>query len=161
MSGRAGPRRRPDEAPAALRFASCLLALQACLWSAATLGGVAVVADNAPLNRSHEPWYLLIGGLACLAIAALAVGSGVLSLCLWRGRRGARRTVVGLESCMTALGLLIAYYTASSGAGITAALPVLAGLGGASLSAAAGIGLLCQAARRYTRPRSDDGAPLG
>jgi hypothetical protein len=61
---------------------------------------------------------------------------------------------------MTAFGLLIAYYAASSGAGISAALPVLAGLGGATLSAAAGIGLLCQAPRRYT-PRSDADAHPG
>ncbi len=155
MSGGTRPTRTHHDAPAAVRFASCVLALQACLWAAAATGGIAVVAGNAQDNRSREPWYLVIGGLVCLAIVLLAVGSGVLAVLLGRGLRGTRWTVVGLESCMTGFGLLIAYYTASSGAGITAAVPVLAGLGGATLSAAAAIGLLCGAARHYTGPGSN------
>ncbi len=52
---------------------------------------------------------------------------------------------------MTCFGALIANYTASSGAGITAAVPVLAGLVGAALSLAAAIGLLRKHARHFTK----------
>jgi hypothetical protein len=58
--------------------------------------------------------------------------------------------VVVLESCMTCFGMLIAYGTAAAGAGITAAVPVLAGIAGATLSVAAVAGLLRKPARRFT-----------
>jgi hypothetical protein len=59
---------------------------------------------------------------------------------------------------MARFGLLVADYTASSGAGIIAILPVLAGLGGSALSLAAAIVLLSRKARAFTRLSSRNSA---
>lgn len=51
--------------------------------------------------------------------------------------------VVVVESLMACFGVLIAYVTPAAGAGITAIVPVLAGIIGAAVSLVAAVGLLC------------------
>jgi hypothetical protein len=82
--------------------------------------------------------------------AGLAAGFAFLGMRLQRATPGIRIAVVVVESLMACFGVLIAYVTAAAGAGITAIVPVLAGIVGAAVSLVAAVGLLCMPARRFT-----------
>jgi len=145
-----------DPRPLSVLYAYALLWVQAGMWAVAALGTVAVCADKAnwePATRSpaHLAWFIAASILLFALTAGLSAGSAFLGVRLMRGAAGARITAVVLETLMTCFGALIANYTASSGAGITAAVPVLAGLVGAALSLAAAIGLLRKHARHFTK----------
>ena len=141
--------------PLSVSNASGLLCVQAALWAAASAGVLAVWADNArrhgPAGSSlHGAWFAGAGIMAFATTAGLAAGFALLGRRLQRATPGIRIAVVVVESLMACFGVLIAYVTAAAGAGITAIVPVLAGLAGAAVSLVAAAGLLRKPARRFT-----------
>lgn len=66
------------------------------------------------------------------------------------------RVLLAVQACLWALavlgGALVLTENASSGGGITAGIPVLAGLAGTALSSAAAVSLVRKPARRFTAP---------
>jgi hypothetical protein len=143
--------------PPAVRYGCVLLSIQASLWALASLGAVAVCADRANWQPAAArvtgqlAWYVAASFAAVTLAVGLSGSSLLLAFRLERGRNGARAIAVVLEVAMTFFGVLVAYYTASAGAGIIAILPVFAGLGGSVLSATAAIALLGRKARAFTR----------
>jgi hypothetical protein len=82
----------------------------------------------------------------------MATGSALRAARLNRGKNGTRKSAIAVEGFMACFGLLVAYRAASSGADITAGIPVLAGLAGTALSSAAVVSLVRKPARRFTAP---------
>jgi hypothetical protein len=141
--------------PRSVQYACGLLTVQAALWAMAALGTAAIWTHKVNWKpAAHSPAqlaaFILEGILAFALTGGLAAGSALLAAGLARGRRAARLIAVLLEASMACFGVLIADYTASAGAGIIAAVPVLAGLTGTALSLAATICLLLKHARRFT-----------
>jgi len=110
----------------------------------------AVWAQNARFNGGHLAVFVTSGVAAFAALAGMCGGSIFLGVILVRGSARGRRAAIALETFMAGFGVLVAYWTAASGAGITASAPVLAGLAGGGMSLAAAICLLLPAARRFT-----------
>lgn len=143
--------------PPTARYACVLLTIQASLWALVSLGVLAVCADTtnwqpaSGRSTGQLAWYV-IASIAAIAMAAgLSATSFLLALRLERGRNKARTAAVGLEAAMTCFGVLVAFYTASAGAGIIAILPVSAGLIGSALSMSAATMLLGRKARAFTK----------
>jgi hypothetical protein len=154
----------PASCPPAVRYACVLLSIQASLWAVVSLVALAVCAD--PVNwqpvAAHGTgslaWYLAACMAAVTLVAGLSAASFLLAVRLERARSKARAAAIGLEAVMACFGLVVAYYTASAGAGIIAILPVLAGLVGSALSVTAAIALLGTRARAFTRLNSRSSA---
>jgi hypothetical protein len=148
----------PGSCPPSVRYACVLLSIQAGLWALASLSFLAVSAD--PVNwqpvamrsAGHLAWYIVAGIGAVALAASLSAVSFLLADRVERAMSRARVAAVGLEAAMTCFGVLIAYYTAAAGAGVTAVIPVLAGLSGSALSLAATAALLGRPARAFTQP---------
>lgn len=80
-------------------------------------------------------------------LLGMSAGSALLAAGLTSGNNRTRKSAIAVEAFMTCSGLLMAYGAASSGAGITAGIPVLAGLAGTALSSAAAVSILGKPAR--------------
>ena len=143
--------------PPTVRYVCVLLAIQGSLWAFVSLAALAVCADRtnwqhaADRGSAQLAWYVAASIGMVIAAAGMSAASVLLAMRLERGRNKARGATVGLESAMTCFGVLVAYYTASAGAGIIAVLPVMAGLIGSSLSLVAVLVLLGRKARAFTR----------
>jgi hypothetical protein len=162
-SSRARPR---GPVPRSVEYARGLLTFQAVVWAIVAVGSVAVWADRANWKpAAHSPVqlaaYILAGNGAVALAAGLAAGSALLAAGLGRGRASACLAAVLLEAGLACFGVIVADYAASSGAGIIAAIPVLAGLGGGALSLAAAVVLLRKSARRFTTGHRASGAGPG
>ena len=145
----------PSPKPRSVQYACGLLYAQACLWAMAAFATVVVWIGQAGwIPAAPRPGLLvrfIATGILLFALAAaLSAVSAFLGTRLAHGMARARIAAVLLEALMASFGVLIAYYTASAGAGITAVVPVLAGLVGATLSLIAAIALLRKHARRFT-----------
>jgi hypothetical protein len=147
----------PASCPPAVRFGCVLLSVQAGLWALASLGALAVFTDPVNWKRAAAhgtgqlAWYITASVAAVALPAGLSAASIFLARHLERGGSKARITAVGLEAAMTCFGMLIAWYTASAGAGIVAVVPVLAGLTGSALSLTAATALLGRKARTFAQ----------
>ncbi len=144
-------------------YSRALLAAQACLWAAAVVPAVVIVAFSLRSNvvgrtAAHGAVFIAACAAALLVMLGLGALSAYLAANLRPGRPGIRQTAVAVEFFMAGLGVLGAYAEASLGAGIVAGIPALTGLIGATLSVTAAIGLLSKAARAFAAASRHAGA---
>lgn len=143
-------------APRSIVYGRLLLTIQACLWAPVLVSAAAIAATNVQPgavhhSAAHAAVFVTLSLVALLFMLGMSAASAYLAANLEQGRATARQAAFAVEVFMACFGLLIAYVGASSGAGVIAGLPVLAGLAGATLSLTAAVGLLGKAARDFCR----------
>ncbi|WP_345439904.1 hypothetical protein [Actinoallomurus vinaceus] len=150
--GPGGPARHP--APISVLSARILLSVQASIWALLAFGLSPSALSY--LYTGSVPHF--DGATAAWAVIApcFAAGSAALALYLKPGRKGVRRTVIGLETLMACFGTYLSFKMLPLPSGEWPTLPgalilLPAAFWGAVLSLACVMGLLSRTARRFAR----------